>query len=96
MKKQVTKTQYICDVCGRKADGYFWMGMDVNDLCEESYRCPLDLCEDCMQNFKIFLDEHEVNMMQFVNSRYGDLRCNETNKKVLLRELKRKRDDKAQ
>lgn len=93
MKKQVTKTQYICDVCGRKADGDFFMDMHVNDDYNESYYCPLDLCKDCMQNFEMFLGEHEVNMMKFLYSRRSDLRCNETNKKVLLRELKRMRND---
>lgn len=93
MEKQVTETQYICDVCGRKADGDFFMDMHVNDDYNESYYCPLDLCKDCMQNFEMFLGEHEVNMMKFLYSRRSDLRCNKTNKKVLLRELKRMRND---
>lgn len=93
MEKQVTETQYICDVCGRKADGEFFMDMHVNDDYNESYYCPLDLCKDCMQNFEVFLGEHEINMMKFLYSRRSDLRCNKTNKKVLLRELKRMRND---
>lgn len=93
MEKQVTETQYICDVCGRKADGNFFMDMHVNDDYNESYYCPLDLCKDCMQNFEVFLGEHEINMMKFLYSRRSDLRCNKTNKKVLLRELKRMRND---
>lgn len=96
MKKQVTETQYICDVCGSKADGDFWMDMHVNDDYYESYYCPFDLCKDCMQNFEMFLSKHEVDMMRFVDSRRSDLRCNENSKKVLLRELKHMRDDKAQ
>lgn len=88
MKKQVTETQYICDVCGKKANGDFFMDLHVNDDYEDSYYCPLDLCKDCMQNFDIFLGEHEVEMMQFLDARRSDLRCNETNKNILLRELK--------
>lgn len=94
MKKQVTETQYICDVCGRKADGDFFIDLHVNDDYVDSYYCPLDLCKDCMQNFDIFLSEHQFAIMRFVDSRRSDLRCNEANKKVLLRELKRMRDDK--
>lgn len=88
MKKQVTKTQYICDVCGKKATGGFSMDMHVNDDYVDSYYCPLDLCKDCMQNFEMFLYKHEVDMMRFVDSRRSDIRCNETNKNILLRELK--------
>lgn len=88
MKKQVTKTQYICDVCGKKATGGFFMDMHVNDDYVDSYYCPLDLCKDCMQNFEMFLYKHEVDMMRFVDSRRSDIRCNETNKNILLRELK--------
>lgn len=95
MEKQVTETQYICDVCGRKADGDFWMDMHVNDDYYESYYCPFDLCKDCMQNFEMFLSEHEVGMIRFLDSRRSDLRCNKTNKKILLRELKHMKDDKA-
>lgn len=94
MKKQVIETQYICDVCGRKADGDFFIDLHVNDDYVDSYYCPLDLCKDCMQNFDIFLSEHQFAIMRFVDSRRSDLRCNEANKKVLLRELKRMRDDK--
>ena len=92
MKKQVTETQYICDVCGRKADGDFWMDMHVNDDYKDSYYCPLDLCKDCMQNFKMFLGKHEVDTMRFVDSCRSDLRCTELNKKILLRELKHMRE----
>ena len=92
MKKQVTETQYFCDVCGREADGDFFMDMHVNDDYKESYYCPFDLCKDCMQNFKLFLNEHEVNMMRFLDSRRSDLRCNESNKKTLLRNLKRMKE----
>lgn len=88
MKKIVSETQYICDVCGKKANGDFFMDIHVNDDYEDSYYCPLDLCKDCMQNFDIFLGEHEVNMMKFLDSRRSDLRCSEANKKVLIRELK--------
>lgn len=87
MKKQVT--EYVCDVCGKKADGDFSMDMHVNDDYEDSYYCPLDLCKDCMQNFDIFLGEHEVDMMKFLDSRRSDLRCSGTNKNFLLRELQR-------
>lgn len=94
MKKQVIETQYICDVCERKADGDFFIDLHVNDDYVDSYYCPLDLCKDCMQNFEMFLYKHEVDMMRFVDSRRSGLRCNETNKNILLRELKRMRDDK--
>lgn len=92
MKKQVTETQYICDVCGRKAGGDFFMDMHVNNDYKESYYCPLDLCKDCMENFEVFLSEHEVNMMRFVDSRRSDLRCTESSKKTLLRKLKRMKE----
>lgn len=88
MKKQVTETQYICDVCGKKANGDFFMDLHVNDDYEDSYYCPLDLCKDCMQNFYRLLCQHEVDMMKFLDSRRSDLRCSEANKKVLIQELK--------
>lgn len=88
MEKQVTETQYICDVCGKKADGDFFMDMHVTDDYVDSYYCPLDLCKDCMQNFVMFLEEHEVEMMQFLDARRSNLRCTDTNKKFLLKELK--------
>ena len=31
MKKQITETQYICDVCGKKANGDFFMDLHIND-----------------------------------------------------------------
>ena len=88
MKKRVTETQYICDVCGKKANGDFFMDLHVNDDYEDSYYCPLDLCNVCMYNFYMFLGQHEADMMKFVDSRRSDLRCSEANKKVLIRELK--------
>ena len=92
MKKRVT--EYVCDVCGKKSDGVFSMDMHVNDDYEDSYYCTLDLCKDCLQNFDIFLDEHEVDMMKFLDSRRSDLRCSEANKKVLIKELKRMNEEK--
>lgn len=89
MKKQVTETQYLCDICGKRADGNFFMDMNVNDDCEDTYYCPLDLCKDCMRNFNIFIGDNEVKMMQFLDSRRSGLRCSEANKKVLIRELGR-------
>lgn len=88
MKKQVTETQYLCDVCGKKAMGDFFMDLHVNDDYVDSYYCPLDLCYGCMHNFYMFLGQHEVEMMQFLDARRSNLRCTNTNKKFLLKELK--------
>ena len=94
MKKIVSETQYICDVCGKKANGDFFMDLNVNDDYMDSYYCPLDLCKDCMHNFYRFLGQHEVDMMKFLDSRRSDLRCSGANKKVLIRELKDMNSDK--
>ena len=94
MKKQITETQYICDVCGKKANGNFFMDLHINDDYENSYYCPLDLCNACMYNFYRFLGQHESEMMKFLDSRRSDLRCSEANKKVLIKELKRMNEEK--
>lgn len=92
MKKQVT--EYVCDVCGKKANGDFFMDLNVNGDYEDSYYCPLDLCKECMYFFYRFLGQHEADMMKFLDSRRSDLRCSETNKKVLIKELKHMKEDK--
>lgn len=94
MKKTISETQYICDVCGKKANGDFFMDLNVNGDYENSYYCPLDLCNVCMYNFYRFLGQHESEMMKFLDSRRSDLRCSEANKKILIKELKRMNEEK--
>ncbi|WP_242363578.1 hypothetical protein [Limosilactobacillus antri] len=95
MEKQVTTTEYVCDICGDRANGDFFMDMNVNNDYIDSFYCPLDLCKRCMENYERFLDAHIRDAMKFVKARRGELQCSEINKRELVKALKHaiKEDD---
>lgn len=87
MQKRVTKIEYLCDICGKPANGNFWLEEHTNDDISGEYTCPFDLCQDHMHDFSMFiwsLNENPFKTM--LNERYEPL--SNKQKQILLTKFK--------
>lgn len=50
-KKIQTIETYVCDVCGKKADGEFNSVTHLNGRVAAEMYCPHDLCHECMNKW---------------------------------------------